>query len=134
MTAAQMWTAFSNEYLPDLVSPWGRFSLTGHRHQAHGDQVDEMVVELVDDGVPITIEGRGNGPIAAFVDALKSLDVDVRVLDYAEHALSAGGDARAAAYVECAVGDRILWGVGIDPNIVSASLRAVVSAVNRALR
>jgi 2-isopropylmalate synthase len=93
-----------------------------------------MVVELTDNGVPVTVEGRGNGPIAAFVDALKSLDVDVRVLDYAEHALSAGGDARAAAYVECAVGDRVLWGVGIDPNIVSASLRAVVSAVNRAQR
>ena len=62
------------------------------------------------------------------------LDVDVRVLDYAEHAMSTGGDAKAAAYVECAVGDRILWGVGIDPNIVSASLRAVVSAVNRAQR
>jgi 2-isopropylmalate synthase len=93
-----------------------------------------MVVELVDDGVPMTVEGRGNGPIAAFVDALHSVDVDVRVLDYAEHAMSAGGDARAAAYVECAVGDRVLWGVGIDPNIVTASLRAVVSAVNRAQR
>ena len=78
-----------------------------------------MVVELVDNGVPVTIEGRGNGPIAAFVDALKAVDVDVRVLDYAEHAMSAGGDARAAAYVECAVGDRILWGVGIDSNIVT---------------
>src|SRR3712207_4163028 len=93
-----------------------------------------MVVEIVNDGVPTTIEGRGNGPIAAFVDALRSVDVDVRVLDYAEHAMSAGGDARAAAYVECAVGDRVLWGVGIDPNIVTASLRAVVSAVNRAPR
>ena len=93
-----------------------------------------MVVELVDDGVPMTSEGRGNGPIAAFVDALHAVDVDVRVLDYAEHAMSAGGDARAAAYVECAVGDRVLWGVGIDPNIVTASLRAVVSAVNRAQR
>ena len=134
VTAAQMWSAFTSEYLPDPDAPWGRFALTGHRHQAHGDKVDEMVVELTDHGVPITIEGRGNGPIAAFVDALKSLDVDVRVLDYAEHAMSAGGDARAAAYVECAVGDRILWGVGIDPNIVSASLRAVVSAVNRAQR
>jgi 2-isopropylmalate synthase len=134
VTAQQMWAAFSTEYLPDPDAPWGRFSLAGHRHQAHGDQVDEMVVELVDNGVPVTVQGRGNGPIAAFVDALKSLDVDVRVLDYAEHALSAGGDARAAAYVECAVGDRILWGVGIDPNIVSASLRAVVSAVNRAQR
>ncbi|HEY0402195.1 MAG TPA: alpha-isopropylmalate synthase regulatory domain-containing protein, partial [Blastococcus sp.] len=134
VTAQQMWAAFSSEYLPDPDAPWGRFSLAGHRHQAHGDQVDEMVVELVDNGVPVTVQGRGNGPIAAFVDALRSLDVDVRVLDYAEHALSAGGDARAAAYVECAVGDRILWGVGIDPNIVSASLRAVVSAVNRAQR
>jgi 2-isopropylmalate synthase len=134
VTAAQMWTAFSNEYLPDPVSPWGRFSLTGHRHRAHGEQLDEMVVELTDNGVPVSIEGRGNGPIAAFVDALKALDVDVRVLDYAEHAMSAGGDARAAAYVECAVGERVLWGVGIDPNIVTASLRAVVSAVNRAQR
>jgi 2-isopropylmalate synthase len=134
VTAQQMWAAFSSEYLPDLDAPWGRLALAGHRHTAHGDSLDEMVVELVDDGVPVTVEGRGNGPIAAFVDALASRDVDVRVLDYAEHALSAGGDARAAAYVECAVGDRVLWGVGIDPNIVSASLRAVVSAVNRALR
>ena len=57
----------------------------------------------------------------------------MRVLDYAEHALSSGGDARAAAYVECAVGERILWGVGVDANIVTASLKAVVSAVNRAV-
>src|SRR4051812_23638697 len=134
VTAAQMWTAFSSEYLPDPHAPWGRFTLTGHRHQAHGEHLDEMTVELTDGGVPVTVSGQGNGPIAAFVDALRTLDVDVRVLDYAEHAMSAGGDARAAAYVECAVGDRVLWGVGIDPNIVSASLRAVVSAVNRALR
>ena len=90
--------------------------------------------DLEDAGVPVTVSGQGNGPIAAFVDALHGLDVDVRVLDYAEHAMSAGGDARAAAYVECAVGDRVLWGVGIDANIVTASLRAVVSAVNRAQR
>ncbi|WP_409331236.1 2-isopropylmalate synthase [Trujillonella humicola] len=134
VTAQQMWAAFSSEYLPDPAAPWGRFSLSGHRHTAHGLQLDEMVVEIVDEGVPVTVEGRGNGPIAAFVDALRSVDVDVRVLDYTEHALSAGGDARAAAYVECAVGDRVLWGVGIDPNIVTASLRAVVSAVNRARR
>jgi 2-isopropylmalate synthase len=77
------------------------------------------------------LDGSGNGPIAAFVDALSTLDVDVRVLDYAEHAMSAGGDARAAAYVECVVDDQVLWGVGVDPNIVTASLKAVVSAVNR---
>jgi 2-isopropylmalate synthase len=134
VTAEQMWTAFSHEYLPDPAASWGRFTLTGHRHRAHGDHLDEMVVELTDAGAPVTVEGRGNGPIAAFVDALSSLDVDVRVLDYAEHAMSAGGDARAAAYVECAVGDRVLWGVGIDANIVTASLKAVVSAVNRALQ
>jgi 2-isopropylmalate synthase len=65
---------------------------------------------------------------------LAQLGVDVRVLDYAEHAMSAGGDAKAAAYVECAVGERVLWGVGIDSSIVTASLKAIVSAVNRALR
>ena len=134
VTAEQMWAAFSSEYLPDPDAPWGRFALSGHRHTAHGDQLDEMVVELVDDGVPVTVEGRGNGPIAAFVDALSTVDVDVGVLDYAEHAMSAGGDARAAAYVECTVGDRVLWGVGIDTNIVTASLRAIISAVNRAQR
>ena len=85
-----------------------------------------------------TLEGTGNGPIAAFVDALNGLPQahtdqpwDVRVLDYAEHALSSGGDAVAAAYVECLVGDEVLWGVGIDANIVTASLKAVLSAVNR---
>ncbi|KQS60597.1 2-isopropylmalate synthase [Geodermatophilus sp. Leaf369] len=134
VTAEQMWAAFTSEYLPDPHAPWGRLALTGHQHTASGSGPDEMIVELVDDGVPVSLTGRGNGPIAAFVDALSGVDVDVRVLDYAEHALSSGGDARAAAYVECAVGERVLWGVGIDPNIVSASLRAVVSAVNRALR
>jgi 2-isopropylmalate synthase len=84
--------------------------------------------------VPVTLQGRGNGPIAAFVDAIGDVGVDVRVLDYAEHAMSAGGDATAAAYLECAVGERVLWGVGVDTNITRASLKAVVSAVNRASR
>ncbi len=78
------------------------------------------------------IEGVGNGPISAFCDALGSLGIEVRVLDYTEHALSAGSDAQAAAYVECEVGGRALWGVGVDTNTVTASLRAVLSAVNRA--
>jgi 2-isopropylmalate synthase len=82
----------------------------------------------------VTLEGHGNGPIAAFVDAIAEVGVDVRVLDYAEHAMSAGGDAKAAAYLECAVGDRVLWGVGVDTNITRASLKAVISAVNRAER
>jgi len=83
-----------------------------------------------------TISGEGNGPVSAFVDAIAPLGFPVRVLDYHEHALSAGGDALAAAYVECEVGDgetsSVVWGVGMDANIVTASLRAVASAVNRA--
>src|SRR4051794_12830737 len=66
VSAAELWRTFRDEYLPDTDAPWGRFSLAGHRHTAHGDQVDEMAVELVDDGVPVVVEGRGNGPIAAF--------------------------------------------------------------------
>ena len=77
------------------------------------------------------ITGEGNGPIATFVNALESLGVDVRVLDYTEHAIGAGAGARAAAYVEAASDGRVLWGVGVDANILTASLYAVVSAVNR---
>jgi 2-isopropylmalate synthase len=98
-------------------------------------------VEVSVDGDGRQIEGVGNGPISAFCDALGSVGIEVRVLDYTEHALSAGSDAQAAAYVECEVGgpgrdggveaSKVLWGVGIDTNTVTASLRAVLSAVNR---
>ena len=114
--------------------PWGRFGLVSMRSDSTVDGADQISVTLTDRGREVVLEGTGNGPIAAFVAALAALDVDVRVLDYAEHALSAGGDARAAAYVECAVGERVLWGVGLDPNIVIASFKAVISAVNRAER
>ena len=93
---------------------------------------DALRVGLYVDGERREVEGFGNGPIAAFVDVLSAIGYDVRVLDYAEHALSAGGDAKAAAYLECAIDGQVYWGVGIDPNIVTASLKAVVSAVNRA--
>ena len=127
VTPAQMWSSFQHAYLAG-----GRLALHSHRNVAVEGEHDHLSVELTFDGVRQTVEGFGNGPINAFVNALSGLDIDVRVLDYAEHALSAGGDATAAAYLECAVADRVLWGVGIDPNIVTASLRAVVSAVNRA--
>ena len=83
--------------------------------------------------------GTGNGPIAAFCDALSGIDlglggVNVRVLDYSEHALTSGRDAEAAAYLEIQVGDRVLWGVGISESIVQASLRGVISALNRTAR
>jgi 2-isopropylmalate synthase len=74
----------------------------------------------------------GNGPIDAYVQALQTLAVQVRVLDYHEHAMSSGGDAQAAAYVECDINGTTLWGVGLDPNILTASIKAVTSAVNRA--
>jgi 2-isopropylmalate synthase len=131
---AELWAEFTDEYLPNPDKPWGRFSLRGMRQTSTEEGLDELVVDLVDDGTEVTLHGRGNGPIAAFTAVLAELDVDVRVLDYAEHAMSAGGDATAASYVECAVNGRVLWGVGIDPSIVTSSLKAVVSAVNRAER
>jgi 2-isopropylmalate synthase len=143
---AQMWRIFADEYLPaqspDLTAGtdpatagerWGRFRVHGMRVTSEDGGHDRLSVDVEDAGSSMTLEGGGNGPIAAFVDALAGIGVDVRVLDYTEHAMSAGGDATAAAFLECAVGDRVLWGVGIDPNIVRASLKAVVSAVNRSV-
>jgi len=86
---------------------------------------------VVSNGEEVTVAGSGNGPVAAFCQALGTVGHDVRVLDYVEHALSAGGDARAAAYLECAIDGQVVWGVGIDSSITTASLKAVVSAVNR---
>jgi 2-isopropylmalate synthase len=142
VSSAELWSAFRDEYLPvskaDAAAAngeqWGRFSLLSMRSDSTVEAADTISVRLTDNGQEVTIEGTGNGPIAAFVSALSILDVDVRVLDYAEHALSSGGDATAAAYVECTLGDRVLWGVGLDANIVIASLKAVISAVNRSVR
>ena len=129
VTAEQMWSIFSAEYL-DQAAP---VALLGHEWSTVDGRVTVRARVGVD-GVEREVVGTGNGPIAAFVAALGETGYDLRVLDYAEHALSAGGDARAAAYLEVAVGDRVLWGVGVDANIVTASLRAVVSALDRAAR
>jgi 2-isopropylmalate synthase len=142
VSSAQLWSAFQDEYLPvsraDATAAhsekWGRFALLSVRTDSAVEGADTISVRLTDNGQEIILEGVGNGPIAAFVSALSTQDVDVRVLDYVEHALSSGGDATAAAYVECAVGERVLWGVGLDANIVIASLKAVISAVNRSER
>ena len=134
VTPQEMWDVFQDEYLPNPAAPWGRFSLRSMSQSSNVDGLNELTVTLLDSGTELTLSGSGNGPIAAFCDALASHGVDVRVLDYAEHAMSSGGDARAAAYLECAVDGRMLWGVGIDPNILTASLKAIVSAVNRAQR
>jgi 2-isopropylmalate synthase len=142
MSPDDIWAAFRGEYL-DRATPLKLNSV--HTSSAAGEK-DALEVNVYVDGELRTLTGSGNGPIAAFVNALSELADDevakgsalfenrndIRVLDYHEHALSSGGDAIAAAYVECAVGDQILWGVGLDPNIVTASLKAVISAVNRA--
>ena len=130
VTPGDIWAIFRAEYL-DREAPLRLDSV--HTSSAAGEK-DALTVGLAVDGEVMTLHGEGNGPIAAFVNAINELPqgFDVRVLDYAEHALSAGGDAVAAAYVECLVRDQVLWGVGVDANIVTASLKAVISAVNRA--
>jgi 2-isopropylmalate synthase len=134
VSPAQMWSYFQDEYLPNPAAPWGRFSLRTIKQDSAVDGETSVHVVLADRGETVELTGAGNGPIAAFCDALASYGVDVRVLDYAEHAMSSGGDAAAASYLECAVGGRVLWGVGIDPSIVTSSLKGIVSAVNRAER
>ncbi len=128
MAPEDIWSTFKAEYL-DREAPLKLNSV--HTSSAAGEK-DQLAVNVYVDGEIRSLEGTGNGPIAAFVNSINDLGYDVRVLDYAEHALSSGGDAIAAAYVECAVRDQILWGVGLDANIVTASLKAVISAVNRA--
>jgi 2-isopropylmalate synthase len=130
VTPEEMWSIFDREYL----SGGGRIALNSHHTSSVAGDTHVLTINVVVDGDLRELRGTGNGPIAAFVDALRTVGIDVRVLDYQEHALSAGGDARAAAYLECAIADRVLWGVGVDANIVTASLKAVVSAVNRATR
>ena len=126
----EMRDIFDTEYL-ERATP---LKLIRHRLTSDGEGTDEIVATVRVENDLHEITGSGNGPIAAFVDALAGIGFDVRVLDYHEHALSAGDDARAAAYVECAIEDTVLWGIGVDSSIVNASLRAVVSAVNRAMR
>ncbi|MDM8084138.1 2-isopropylmalate synthase [Cellulomonas cellasea] len=138
VTADELWQIFNDEYLPvepgGPLAAWGRLRLRGMRMTSSEEGTVTLSVDVADGGEPRTLEGSGNGPLDAFLDALGSLGVRVSVLDYAEHALSSGGDATAAAYVECAVGDQTLWGVGIDPSTTTASLKAIISAVNRAQR
>ncbi|GGP79955.1 2-isopropylmalate synthase [Streptosporangium pseudovulgare] len=131
---AEMWEVFADEYLPNPARPWGRLGLLAHRGVSTVDEKDVISVDLRLDGEIREVEGVGNGPISAFCDALTRSGFPVRVLDYAEHALSAGTDAKAASYIECEVAGQVLWGVGIDANTTTASLKAVISAVNRAAR
>jgi 2-isopropylmalate synthase len=126
----QMWDIFASEYLVEQQM-FGAVKVERYSTATVDGKV-EIDAEVFHRGNRRPLVGVGNGPIDAYVHALRPLDIQVRVLDYQEHALTSGGDAQAAAYVECEVGDVTVWGVGIDPNIVSAAIKAVTSAVNRA--
>jgi len=138
VTSAQIWSVFQDEYLPAPVEraedKWGRFELTSTRTSSDLGGSVSLQVELRDGDEVRQAEASGNGPIAAFLQVLADQGVDVRLLDYVEHALSASGDARAASYVELEVEGVRLWGVGIDEDSSTASLEAIVSGVNRAIR
>ena len=135
VTPAALWQIFEDEYLPAEGNTWGRFRLKGLSQSSHLDEDVKLSVELSDNGQIQSFSGSGNGPIAAFIHIISGYtDKQVRVLDYYEHALSAGGDAKAAAYLECEVDGKTFWGVGIDPSTTTAALKAVISAVNRGLR
>jgi len=130
----QMWKIFVDEYLPSEDNKWGRFRFTSLNQSSSAGKDVELSVDLLDNQKQITLSGSGNGPISAFCNVMQSYGVDIQVADYYEHAMSAGGDASAAAYLECSVNGGTYWGVGIDPSTTTASLKAVISAVNRALR
>jgi len=135
-SAADLWRIFEDEYLPAEQNKWGRFKLKALSQSSNLDEDAQLTVQLLEKDVVKELSGSGNGPIAAFVNIMNVYlpDANVRVLDYYEHALSAGGDAKAAAYLECEVAGKLYWGVGIDPSTTTASLKAVVSAVNRGFR
>ncbi|MFE9097754.1 2-isopropylmalate synthase [Streptomyces sp. NPDC007264] len=134
VTPKEIWAVFQDEYLPNPDNPWGRIQVRTGQTTTDKDGVDTLTVEATVDGEDTVLTGTGNGPISAFFDALENIGVDVRLLDYQEHTMSEGASAQAASYIECAIDGKVLWGIGIDANTTRASLKAVVSAVNRAAR
>lgn len=162
----EIWSLFKDEYLPvtqsgrtsaadalaDIdnghIKPWGRLKLEKYSVTS-GDNGSDTVLKitLLDRGSGarnlehprvLELSGIGNGPIAAFLNAVGSIGIEVSVLDYAEHAMTSGSDAMAASYVECQIGsacnDCVIWGVGVDSSITLSSLKAIISAINRSQR
>lgn len=137
--ADTMWEIFTDAYLPaaeedvDSLEEWGRFKL-GRTQVTADDEGARLQAELIDNGTSRVIQATGNGPVDAFAVGLKELGFPLRILDYTEHAMSSGRRASAAAYIEAEIDGKIVWGAGIDPSIARASYKAVISALNRALR
>jgi 2-isopropylmalate synthase len=136
VSSDQLWEIFQDEYLPAKVDElkWGRFELKRMRSESEMDGVVKIDVVLRDGKGELSAIGEGNGPISAFIDVLGQQGVPVRVLDYIEHTMGTGSNANAASYMELDVQGKVLWGVGIDGDIAVASLKAIISGVNRALR
>ncbi|HOQ21585.1 2-isopropylmalate synthase [uncultured Microbacterium sp.] len=136
VSSEQIWAAFSDEYLPaaDAAEKWGRFELLSTRTQSDMSGEVTLDVTLRDGEGEVATRGVGNGPVSAFLEVVREQGFEITLYDYVEHTLSAGGDAQAAAYVDLQVDGERLWGVGIDGDISTASLKAIVSGVNRAIR
>ena len=138
VTSEQIWDIFNDEYLPATIknpaAKWGRFELHSTRTSSDLSGTVDLAVELRDGDTVAQTTGSGNGPINAFLGVMAERGIAITLYDYVEHALSAGGDAQAAAYVELDVNGKRYWGVGIDADISTASLKSVVSAVNRGIR
>ncbi|PZE61084.1 2-isopropylmalate synthase [Curtobacterium sp. MCPF17_001] len=135
-TSDRIWDLFHDEYLPAHVDDdkWGRYEITKTATSSDFDGTTKLSVAMRVDEGSITSEAVGTGPIDAFLTVMKEQGVAVTLYDYSEHTMSASGDAQAASYVELDVDGVRLWGVGIDADIATASLKAIVSAVNRAVR
>lgn len=136
VSSDQLWEIFQDEYLPAKVEElrWGRFELKRMKSESEMDGVVNLDLVMRDGTGELAATGTGNGPISAFIDILAQNGVSAKVLDYVEHTMSTGGDANAAAYLELEINGKTLWGVGIDGDIAVASLKALISGVNRALR
>jgi LeuA allosteric (dimerisation) domain. len=137
VTSDQIWEIFQDEYLPSSTHSgerWGRFEVTGATTSRDAEGRVTLGVHLRDGETVEPAQAVGNGPIDAFLKIMADRGVDVVLYDYVEHTLSAGGDATAASYVDLQVAGERLWGVGIDPDTSVASLKAIVSSVNRAVR
>ena len=127
LTGVELMAAFSEHYL-DHTRP---YELVAYTHSSEEDS-DQIAARVRVNGEERMIEGEGNGPLAALVDAFeKAFGVTISILDYHEHAMAASVDAQAAAYVEADMGEEAFWGVGVHGSILTASLRAIVNTVNR---
>jgi len=138
VSSDKLWEIFQDEYLPAPAEKselkWGRFELKRMKTESEMDGEVKLQIVLRDGDNEVEVSGTGNGPISAFLAILGAQGVETRLLDYIEHTMSAGGDAQAASYIELDVAGKTLWGVGIDSDIATSSLKAVISGVNRAIR